>query len=124
MDSKKELVNAFIAPAKQIWEKELGRTLDMMGAETVSYKFTTEDITAVIAFQGQVEGTVLYGFSKVTASCLAFATGIEDAIPIEHNRAAIRESLRYFLDRQDKAGADCLKLRKDGGRPIHRIGAH
>ena len=41
--------------------------------ETAAQTFTTEDITAVISFQGQVTGTVLYGFSKITARTIVSA---------------------------------------------------
>lgn len=62
-----DLVNAFIAPAQWIWEKEIGISLDMKNARAVGNTTTTEDVTAVIAFKGDVEGSVLYGFSRNTA---------------------------------------------------------
>lgn len=62
-----DLVNAFIAPAQWIWEKEIGISLDMKNARAVGNTTTTEDVTAVIAFKGDVEGSVLYGFSLATA---------------------------------------------------------
>ena len=62
-----DLINAFIAPAQWIWEKELGISLDMKNARAVGNTTTTEDVTAVIAFKGDVEGSVLYGFSRNTA---------------------------------------------------------
>jgi len=63
---KEDYVNAFLAPAKLVWEKELNHTLDFIGAEAVSHRFTTEDITAVVGVSGQLEGNVLYGFSQGT----------------------------------------------------------
>ena len=62
-----DLVNAFIAPAQWIWEKEIGISRDMKNARAVGNTTTTEDVTAVIAFKGDVEGSVLYGFSRNTA---------------------------------------------------------
>jgi len=62
-----DLVNAFIAPAQWIWEKEIGIALDMKNARAVGNTTTTEDVTAVIAFKGDVKGSVLYGFSLNTA---------------------------------------------------------
>lgn len=64
---KEELVNAFIDPAKQIWEKELGTSLKLKSANSVSLNSITDDVTAVIAVKGQVKGAVLYGFSRKTA---------------------------------------------------------
>ena len=64
---KKEIVSAFVEPAQSVWEKELGHTLKAQAVENAAQTFTTEDITAVISFQGQVTGTVLYGFSRITA---------------------------------------------------------
>lgn len=45
---KEEYVNPFLAPAKLVWEKELGHILELESAELVSHQFTTENITAVI----------------------------------------------------------------------------
>ena len=68
---KEEYVNAFLAPAKLVWEKELGCALDLVGAEAVSNQFTTDQITAVIGVSGRLEGNVLYGFSDGTALAVA-----------------------------------------------------
>ena len=57
---KKEIVSAFVEPAQSVWKKELGHGLKAQSVETAAQTFTTEDITAVISFQGQVTGTVLY----------------------------------------------------------------
>ena len=68
---KEEYVNAFLSPAKLVWEKELGCALDLIGAEAVSNQFTTEQITAIIGVSGRLEGNVLYGFSDSTAYAVA-----------------------------------------------------
>ena len=68
---KEEYVNAFLAPAKLGWQKELGCALDLIRAEAVSNQFTTEEITAVIGVSGRLEGNVLYGFSNGTALAVA-----------------------------------------------------
>ncbi len=68
---KEEYANAFLAPAKLVWEKELGCVLDLAGAEAVSNQFTTEQVTAVIGISGRLEGNVLYGFSDGTALAVA-----------------------------------------------------
>ena len=67
---KQELVNAFIDPAKQIWEKELGTSLKLRSADTVSIGSLSDDVTAVISIKGQVKGAVLYGFSRRTARAI------------------------------------------------------
>ena len=68
---KQEYVNAFLAPARMVWEKELGTSLDLEGAEAVSHQYTTEDVTAVIGVSGSLKGNVLYGFAGGTAQAVA-----------------------------------------------------
>lgn len=68
---KQEYVNAFLAPAMMVWEKELGSTLTLEKAEGVSNQFTTEDLTAVIGVSGNLEGSVLYGFTGGSAQTVA-----------------------------------------------------
>ena len=51
---KEEYVNSFLAPAKLVWEKELGKSLELDKAEPVTHQFTTEDITALIGISGGV----------------------------------------------------------------------
>ena len=68
---KEEYVNAFLIPANLVWEKELGQSLNFIGAEAVSNQFTTEDLTAIIGVSGQLQGNVLYGFGSGTASAVA-----------------------------------------------------
>ena len=67
---KEEYVNAFLAPAKMVWDKELGQTLEFAKAEMVSDQFTSEDVTAIIGISGKLEGTVLYGFPQDTAKAV------------------------------------------------------
>jgi chemotaxis protein CheX len=64
---KQEYVNPFLAPAKLVWERELGLPLELSSVSAVAHKFTTEDITAVIGVSGELVGNVLYGFPKSTA---------------------------------------------------------
>ena len=68
---KEEYVNAFLAPAQFVWEKELGCPLEFVGAEIISNEFTTAEITAVIGVSGELEGSVLYGFGNGTSLALA-----------------------------------------------------
>ncbi|MCH9038702.1 MAG: chemotaxis protein CheX [Chloroflexi bacterium] len=70
---KEEYVNAFLAPAKMVWEKELQTSLDFVGARAVDHQFTTDDLTAILGVSGQLEGNVLYGFGGGTALAVASA---------------------------------------------------
>jgi len=67
---KEEWVNSFLAPAKLVWEKELGQALELEGAQMVSNQFTTDDVTAIIGVTGRLQGNVLYGFSEETAKSI------------------------------------------------------
>lgn len=70
---KEEYVNAFLIPAKMVWEKELQTTLNFVGAKAVDHQYTTEDLTAILGVSGQLEGNVLYGFGGGTALAVASA---------------------------------------------------
>ena len=59
---RQEFVNPFLGPAQMVWQKEFGTPLEVVGAEAVSYQYTTEDITAIIGVSGKLQGNVLYGF--------------------------------------------------------------
>ena len=67
---KEEYVNSFLAPAKMVWDKELGKTLNLAKAEIVSHQFTTEEVTAIIGISGTLQGSVLYGFPEATAEAI------------------------------------------------------
>ena len=67
---KEEYVNAFLAPAKHVWEKELGHSLELAGAVVVDHQFTTDELTAIIGVSGRLKGNVLYGFSEETARAM------------------------------------------------------
>ena len=70
---KEDFVNSFLAPARLVWEKELGQTLDLVNAQMVSNQFTTDDLTAVIGISGRLHGNVLYGFSEQTTHSIVSA---------------------------------------------------
>ncbi len=70
---KEEYVNAFLTPAKMVWEKELKTPLDFVGAKAVDHQYTTEDLTAILGVSGQLQGNVLYGFGGGTAIAVASA---------------------------------------------------
>ena len=70
---KEEYVNAFLAPAKMVWEKELKTSLDFVAAKAVGHQYTTEDLTAILGVSGQLQGSVLYGFADGTGLAIASA---------------------------------------------------
>ena len=65
-----EYVNPFLSHAMQVWKKELGCLLNFCGSENVTHEMTTEDVTAFIRITGHIEGHVLFGFNKDTASAI------------------------------------------------------
>ena len=67
---KEEWVNSFLAPAKMVWEKEMGATLEVVSAEVTANQFTTDDLTVIIGVSGRLEGNVLYGFSEDSAQSI------------------------------------------------------
>ena len=67
---KEDYVNSFLAPAKMVWEKEMGSTLEVVGAEVTANQFTTDDLTVIIGVSGRLEGNVLYGFSEESAQAI------------------------------------------------------
>jgi len=76
---KEEYINAFLAPAKMVWDKELGQTLEFDTAEMASDQFTSEDVTAIIGISGKLEGTVFYGFPQDTVKAVVATMVGEDA---------------------------------------------
>ena len=80
---KAEYVNAFLAPAQMVWEKELHCPLEFVGAEMILGMFTTSELTVTIGVSGELEGSVLYGFGKGTG--LALAGRMMGETIVEHN---------------------------------------
>jgi chemotaxis protein CheX len=62
-----QIINAFVAPAKRIWEMELGHALDLKKADPVTSSITTDDVSVYITVNGDAPGIVIYGFSIGTA---------------------------------------------------------
>ncbi len=77
----KEFVNAFIAPAKRIWDLELGYPLEIKRVDTVTSKITTDDVSVYISLSGEAAGVVVYGFNARTAKAIA-AKMIEDEVEV------------------------------------------
>jgi len=84
---KAEYVNAFLAPAQIVWEKELHCPLEFVGAEMISNIFTTSEITVIIGVSGELEGNVLYGFGFGTS--LALAGRMMGETIAEHNEVSL-----------------------------------
>lgn len=80
---KEAFVNAFLAPARLVWEAELHQPLEMIKAK----RATTSDIprgdTAVIGVTGQLRGHVRYEFGSGTG--LAVASSMMDEQLEQHN---------------------------------------
>jgi len=81
---KEEWINSFLAPAKLVWQKELGQALELAGAQMVSNQYTTDDITAIIGVSGQLQGNVLYGFSEETTKSIISVMVGEDSTPVSN----------------------------------------
>ena len=62
---KEEYVNSFLAPAKMVWDKELGKTLNLAKAEIVSHQFTTEEVTASSASAAPCRAAFCTAFQKL-----------------------------------------------------------
>ena len=84
---KEEYVNAFLAPAQFVWEKELDCPLEFVRAEMISTVFTSAEITVVIGVSGELEGSVLYGFENGTS--LALAGRMMGVTITEHNEVSL-----------------------------------
>ncbi len=76
---RQEFVNPFLGPAQMVWKKEFNTELEVVGAEAVSYQYTTNDITAIIGVSGKLQGNVLYGF--------------DDSVSVEVVRRMIGENM-------------------------------
>lgn len=68
---KAEFVNSFLVPARDTWRMDLGHTLTLDSYCLDTKVTTTEDVTAVIRLNGELQGNVLYGFSLETAKSVA-----------------------------------------------------
>ena len=53
---KEDYVNSFLAPAKMVWEKEMGANLEVVGAEVTSNQFTTVVPQILVKFTSSVGG--------------------------------------------------------------------
>ena len=68
---KQEFVEAFLNPAKIMWEKELGMDLGFLEAEIASPRFIGEEINAIIGVSGNLKRSVIYGFGNSYALAIA-----------------------------------------------------
>ena len=105
---KEELVNSFLAPARLVWEKELGQTLELVYAQLVSNQFTTDDLTAVIGISGRLEGNVLYDFSEQTTHSIVSVMLGEDSpeVSSEMGLSAIGEIANVITGNAATRGAE------------------
>ena len=84
---KQEYLNAFLAPAKLIWESELNQSLELIEARVASKNDKPEDVTAVIGVTGQLEGSVFYEFGRGTG--LAVASSMMGESLEEHDEISL-----------------------------------
>ena len=84
---KEGFVNAFLAPARLVWEAELNQPLELISAKLASPGDAPEDVTAVIGVTGQLKGTVRYEFGKGTG--LAVASSMMGEPLQEHNEISM-----------------------------------
>lgn len=68
---KREFVEAFLNPAKLVWEKELGMDLEFLEMEPSASQFVGEEINAIIGVSGKLKGSVIYGFGNSSALAIA-----------------------------------------------------
>ncbi len=80
---REEYVNAFLNPAKKVWEQELGQSLEVASADMTTSQVMDEDITVVIGISGTLQGNVLYGFSDATAEGLVKTMTGEEEVDIK-----------------------------------------
>jgi CheY-specific phosphatase CheX len=70
---KADFVNAFLNPVVETWRAKLSVDVTFREAEPISGVFTTDELSAVIAVSGRVEGNVFYEFPDATSLALAGA---------------------------------------------------
>jgi CheY-specific phosphatase CheX len=70
---KADFVNAFLNPVVEVWRAKLSAEVTFREAEPVSGVFATDEIAAVIAVTGRVEGNVFYEFPDETSLAIASA---------------------------------------------------
>ena len=68
---KQEFLEAFLNPAKLVWEKELGMDLEFLDVELSSSRFVGEEINAIIGVSGNLKGNVIYDFGNSSALTIA-----------------------------------------------------
>ena len=68
---KQEFLEAFLNPAKLVWEKELGMDLEFLDVELSSSRFVGEEINAIIGVSGNLKGNVIYDFGNSSALAIA-----------------------------------------------------
>lgn len=84
---KEQFVNAFLAPAKLVWQAELSQTLELIGAKLASRTYIPQDVTAIVGISGELKGCVRYEFGKGTS--LAVASTMMGESLEEHNEISM-----------------------------------
>ena len=120
---KEDFVNSFLAPARLVWEKELGQTLDLVNAQMVSNQFTTDDLTAVIGISGRLHGNVLYGFSEQTTHSIVSAILGDESAEVSSEIEAALETFGHDIGIAFQLIDDLLDYAADPDELGKQIGA-
>ncbi|MCH7552757.1 MAG: chemotaxis protein CheX, partial [Chloroflexi bacterium] len=65
------LAESFTTPIINIWESELGETVDKKASNPADVLYDASAIIAVVGVTGKLSGDVLYGFTQETAMAIA-----------------------------------------------------
>ena len=65
------LAESFTIPIINIWESELGETVDKKASNPADVLYDASAIIAVVGVTGKLSGDVLYGFTQETAMAIA-----------------------------------------------------
>ena len=102
--------------------------LELVGAQMVSNRYTTDDVTAIIGVSGRLEGNVLYGFSEETSKPIITVMLGEDANMVDAHvgLSAIGEIANVITGNAATQLAAGLRLRYQppGGHRARRHQVH
>lgn len=118
VDMNQELINAFLEPAKIVWEKELAMDLVFEGAEPIQPDFVVEDIVAVIGVSGSLKGNVLYGFGSISALVIAGQMMGEPVEEVDHVCFSILGELANMITGNAVTGLESQGMKCDITPPI------
>lgn len=113
-----DLVDAFIAPAKKIWQMQFDQLLDLKRVESVSHQITTEDISACIKVTGDAPGTVIYGFNINAAKKIVGLMMDQDVKTIDEIAASALTELAHIISVYTSAELTTVGLKCNFDPPV------